>query len=58
MSHTRSMTRGGIVTVLVFAEVVLEVNVGRTTLVYGARELIRVRLELLRRLSLVVLIVQ
>lgn len=51
------MTRGGIVTVLVFAEVVLEVNVERTALVYGARELIRVRLELLRRLSLVVFIV-
>lgn len=57
MSHTRSMTRGGIVPVLVFAEVVLVVNVGRTALVYGARELIRVRLELLRRLSLVVFIV-
>lgn len=52
------MTRGGIVPVLVFAEVVLVVNVGRTALVYGARELIRVRLELLRRLSLVVFIVQ
>lgn len=52
------MTRGGIVPVLVFAEVVLVVNVGRTTLVYGARELIRVRLELLRRLALVVFIVQ
>lgn len=47
------------VLVLVFAEVVLVlVDVGRTTLVYGARELIRARLELLRRLSLVNFIVE